>query len=180
MQREKHEVFFEQTSGGGVSRYPTRGAIVLKMTDISEIHVERLETYSERDALGIGRLLPFLSDKFPGDAVPKELLEEIINSPFHEQLVAKIEAQIVGSATLSIVMGVGAGKKAWLEDFVTDENVRGLGVGDKVWQEMISWCEENDIPLLEFTSRPERLEARSFYEKHEAKLRDTSVFVRTI
>lgn len=139
------------------------------------VEVERLSAYSDEDAAGLGRLKSFLSDRFTDVPVSRELLESIINSPDHEQLVARIDSRIIGAATLSIVMGMGAGKVAHLEDFVTDPAIQRQGVGDKVWAEIIIWCKERGVDL-EFTSNSNRVDAHKFYSKHDAHIRDTTVF----
>lgn len=138
--------------------------------------VERLAQYSEEDAAGIGRLLPFLSPKFNGDPIPRELLEAIIQSPLHDQIVAKIDSKIVGVASLSMVMGVGSGRKGWIEDFVTDEEIRGQGIGEIIWSEIILWCKQNDISLFTFTSNPSREEAHRFYDTKGAEIYETDFF----
>lgn len=142
---------------------------------MSDVQIERLLEYSAEDAAGIGRLMPFLSDKFSDQPIDEQLLRSIVESPNYEQLVARLEGRIVGAATLSIIKGAGAGNKGWLEDFVTDEEIRGQGVGDKVWAEMMTWCRENKINLG-FTSRPSRTEAHTFYKKRGAKEKPTTVF----
>jgi GNAT superfamily N-acetyltransferase len=140
-----------------------------------ETSVERLTQYSEHDAEQLGRLMPFLSDSFTGEPVDAELLNTIITSPYHDQLVARLEGRIVGGATLSLVIGAAAGKKGYLEDFVTDPTVRGKGVGGKVWDEMLAWCREHEVSL-DFTSRPSREAAHRFYHSHGAVVRETTVF----
>ncbi len=138
--------------------------------------IERLKTYSLEDAHGIGRLMPFLSPKFSSDPIPRQLLEDIINSPFHDQLVARLDAKIVGAATLSVTVGAGAGKKAFLEDFVTDPHVRGRGIGKQLWQEMLAWVQEKGAAELQFTSSAHRTDAHAFYRQNGAAEYDTTVF----
>lgn len=145
------------------------------MSEVNETHISRLTEYSEKDAKDLGRLMTYLSDRFGDQPVDRELLEAIISSPYHEQLVARHQERIVGAATLSIVMGVGAGKVGYLMDFVTDPEVRGQGVGKKLWAEMMSWCNENNVRLT-FTSRPERVAAHEFYLSNGAEIKDTTVF----
>jgi len=142
---------------------------------IPEVAVERLKTYSPEDAIGIGRLMPFLSERKGTQPVSEGLLTEIINSPYHEQLVARLDSIIVGAATLNILMGPAAGRAGYLEDFVTDPAVQGRGIGTRVWEEMMVWCKEHDISL-EFTSKSSREEAHRFYLSHGATIRDTVVF----
>jgi len=143
----------------------------------SEILVERLTKYSSADAAGIGRLMPFLSSRLTNEPIEEVLLTEIIASPHHEQLVARLDSRIVGAATLNLLMGPAVQKMGYLEDFVTDPEVR-LGVGDKIWKEIITWCGENGVDLS-FTSKPERTKAHKFYLSHGAEIRDSTVF-RTV
>lgn len=140
-----------------------------------EVIVERLDYYSGQDMEDLGKLMHYLSDKFDGSPINHHIIEEIIESPYHDQLVARIEGRIVGAATMSIIMGVGAGKKGYLNDFVTDPEFQKRGIGSKLWDEMVNWCNEFGVDL-EFTSNPSRAEAHDFYESHGAKVRDTDVF----
>jgi len=140
-----------------------------------DVIVGKLETYSEADAIGIGRLMPFLSERLSSEPMDEELLRTIIESPHHDQLVAKLDGQIVGAATMNLLMGPGANKQGYLEDFVTDPELRGHGIGDKVWQSMLSWCKEQGVDLS-FTSRQSREDAHRFYLNHGAAVRDTTVF----
>lgn len=145
------------------------------------IIVEALTRYDEEDATRIGKLLPFLSDKFDGQPVSKESLTEIIESPHHVQLVARDETErIVGIATLSITLGFTSGRNAYLNDFVVDPSIQGAGIGSKVWEAMIDWCKNNKLTALEFTSRPSRESAQQFYLKRGAIIRETNFFKKTI
>jgi hypothetical protein len=139
------------------------------------MHVERLKAYTPEDAAGIGRLMPYLSKSFDGEPVNEQLLRTIIESDSHEQLVARIDARIIGAATLSIILGAGAGKKGWLEDFVTDPESGVKGTGQVIWDEMGKWCLEHDVNL-NFTSRTSREAAHNFYLKNGASVRETTVF----
>lgn len=140
-----------------------------------EVIVERLNEYSEDDAAQLGRLMPFLSDSFNGEPVDAELLQTIISSPYHDQLVARLEGRIVGAATLSLVLGAAAGKRGHLEDFVTHPDVQGQGIGGKVWDEILAWCREQGVDL-DFTSHSDRQAAHRFYHAHGAVERETTVF----
>lgn len=139
------------------------------------ITIERLVAYTPQDAIDIGKLMPVLSTKFDDQPIAKGLLKEIIESPFHEQIVARLDERIIGCATLSITMGVGAGRKAYLEDFVVDSTIQGQGVGSKIWEEITQWCNEHQLNLF-FTSSAEKEAAHQFYLKHGATIRDTTVF----
>jgi GNAT superfamily N-acetyltransferase len=137
--------------------------------------IERLATYTHKDAIGIGQLMPFLSQRMSDIPIAEELLTEIITSPYHEQIVARLNGKIVGAATLSIIMGPAVGKQARLEGFVTDPEIRGQGIGSSLWDEIVRWCNEHGVDL-EFTSSPSRKAAHDFYLARGAKIRDTTVF----
>jgi len=139
------------------------------------ITIERLSSYTPDDAAAIGRLLPALSSKFNDDPVDETLLREIIASPHHEQLVARFDGKIVGTATLSITIGTGAGRKAYLEDFVVDADTQGQGIGGAIWDEISKWCNEHNVSLF-FTSNAKKQAAHHFYLAHGATIYDTTVF----
>jgi len=141
----------------------------------SIVSIERLTHYSVEDAAGIGRLMPFLSQRMSDDPVSEALLTQIITSPYHEQIVARFNGKIVGAATLSIIMGPAVGKQARLEGFVTDREIRGQGIGSLIWSEVLDWCTEQGVDL-EFTSNPRRKTAHDFYLARGAEVRDTTVF----
>ena len=143
--------------------------------------IEALSTYSDQDAIAIGQLMLHLSDSFDGSPVSKALLSDIIASPYHEQLVARDEqGTIIGTATLTVTMGAGVGRNAWLEDFVVDPTIQGAGIGSRLWDAMIVWCREHGVRKLGFTSNPRRTAAHTFYLKRGAIIRDTSSFKKTI
>ena len=140
------------------------------------VHIERLHTYTPEDAAAIGKLLPALSERFTDSPIAENLLREIIESPHHEQIVARNDdGKVIGTATLSITIGTGAGHKAYLEDFVVDPNTQGQGIGGVIWDEIIKWCTERNVSLF-FTSRASKEAAQHFYLKRGATIRDTNVF----
>lgn len=140
-----------------------------------DITVERLTEYTKFDAVGIGRLMPFLNDKLTSEPMAEDLLRRIIESPDHDQLVAKLDGIIVGAATVNLLLGAGMKMQGYLEDFVVDPEARGRGIGDKLWQAIIDWCREHGVDLG-FTSNPARVAAHRFYDSHGAEVRDTTVF----
>lgn len=143
------------------------------------VEVKTVALYSERIAEGIGRLMPDLSAKLTDAPVPREHLDEIIHSPYHDQLIAEVRGQIVGAAAMSLIMGPSAfRRKAWLEDFVvsSDETIRGMGVGFELWKGVIDWSRSKRATKLEFTSHSSREAAHNFYKRQGAVMRDTSPF----
>ena len=88
--------------------------------------------------------------------------------------------EIIGIATLSIIMGPIVRKIAYLEDFVTDESLRGQGIGSALWQAMLTWAKDKGCTELCFTSGHGREAAQAFYQKRGAEIYDTNYFRKTI
>lgn len=143
--------------------------------------VKKLETYTPEVAARVRELLIQLSrsGKDKGE-IPREWFEDVINSPYHDLLIAEEDGKILGIATLSILMGPGIRKNAYLEDFVTDSTVRGKGIGSALWQAMLDWAAEKGCKDLEFTCGHGRESAQEFYKHHGASVYDTNFFRKPI
>lgn len=137
-----------------------------------------LNEYSEGVANRIRELLIQLSrsGKDRGE-IPKDWFDNLIASPYHDMLVAYDDnEEIVGIATLSIIMGPIVRKVAYLEDFVTDSSKRGKGIGSALWDEMLVWAKEKGCTELCFTSGHGREAAQEFYKNRGADIYDTNYF----
>ncbi len=143
--------------------------------------VKKLETYTPEVAARVRELLIQLSrsGKDKGE-IPREWFEDVISSPYHDLLIAEEDDKILGIATLSILMGPGIRKNAYLEDFVTDNTVRGKGIGSAIWQAMLEWAAEKGCKDLEFTCGHGRESAQEFYKHHGAEIYDTNFFRKPI
>ncbi len=143
--------------------------------------VKKLETYTPEVAARVRELLIQLSrsGKDKGE-IPREWFEDVISSPYHDLLIAEEDGKILGIATLSILMGPGIRKNAYLEDFVTDSTVRGKGIGSALWQAMLEWAAEKGCKDLEFTCGHGRESAQAFYKHHGAEIYDTNFFRKPI
>lgn len=140
--------------------------------------ITRLEKYTPEMADQVRKLLIQLSrsGKDRGE-IPKEWFEDIINSNFHDLLLAiDDDGKIIGVASLTVVMGPSIRKNAYLEDFVTDANVRGQGVGSAMWEEMLKWAKEKGCQKFEFTSGHGREVAQNFYKSKGVEIYDTNFF----
>lgn len=141
------------------------------------IEVKRLAEYSPEVAEAMRGLLIELSrsGKDKGE-IPASWFEEVIASPWHEVLLAEEEGEILGMATLSVTMGAGIRKNAYLEDFVVASAARGKGVGTMLWKEMVRWAREKGARELEFTSGKGREAAQEFYKHKGAEIYETNFF----
>ena len=136
------------------------------------MRVEILKNYTPEVAARVRELLIQLSrsGKDRGE-IPKEWFDELIESPYHDMLIAVDENErILGIATLSVTMGPITRKNAYLEDFVTDADVRGKGVGSALWDAMLKWCAEKGCGNLCFTCGKGREKAQEFYKAHGAEI----------
>ncbi len=142
------------------------------------MRVEILTKYEEATANRIRELLIQLSrsGKDRGE-IPKEWFKDLIKSENHDMLLAIDDNnKVIGIATLSIIMGPIVRKAAYLEDFVTDVEVRGQGVGSKLWEEMLKWAKSKGCSEFCFTSGQGREAAQQFYLKRGAEIYDTNFF----
>lgn len=139
--------------------------------------VKRVTEYTPELAERVRALLIQLSrsGKDKGE-VPREWFEGVISSPWHDLLVAEDEGKVVGMASLSVTMGAGIGRNAYLEDFVVDKEVRKGGVGSALWEAMLEWADEKGCKRMEFTCGNGREVAQAFYKKHGAEIYDTNFF----
>lgn len=144
--------------------------------------IEILKEYNPKTANRIRELLIQLSrsGKDRGE-IPEQWFQDLINSDSHDMLLAiDDDKQIVGIATLSIIMGPIVRKVAYLEDFVTDQSVRGQGVGSQLWEAMLDWAKSKGCTELNFTSGHGREAAQAFYKNKGAEVYDTNFFRKSI
>ena len=142
----------------------------------------KLEKYTPEVNDQIRQLLIQLSrsGKDRGE-IPKEWFDSLINSPYHDMLIATDDNdKIIGIATLSVHMGPIIRKNAYLEDFVTDNTVRGQGIGTALWNAMLDWAKEKGCNNLEFTCGNGREASQQFYKNHGATVYDTNFFRKEI
>lgn len=144
--------------------------------------ITTLTEYTPEIAARVRELLIQLSrsGKDRGE-IPKEWFNELIASDVHDMLLAIDDSgKIQGIATLSIIMGPIVRRVAYLEDFVTDTEVRGQGVGHQLWEAMLQWAKAKNCTELCFTSGHGREAAQEFYQKRGAEIYDTNFFRKNI
>ena len=144
--------------------------------------ITTLTEYTPEIAARVRELLIQLSrsGKDRGE-IPQEWFDELIASDAHDMLLAIDDnGKIQGIATLSIIMGPIVRRVAYLEDFVTDAEVRGQGVGHQLWEAMLQWAKAKNCTELCFTSGHGREAAQEFYQKRGAEIYDTNFFRKNI
>ena len=141
------------------------------------IEIKYLTEYTPEIAGRVRELLIQLSrsGKDKGE-IPEEWFLDTIASPWHDLILAYEGEKIVGMASLSVVMGAGISKNAYLEDFVVDAEARTGGIGSRLWEEMMRWAKEKGCKKMEFTCGNGREIAQAFYKKRGAEIYPTNFF----
>jgi len=142
------------------------------------IDISPLTEYDGEIAEAMGRLRQQLSARHDGSPIEREKIEELIESPYHDILLAMNEdGKIVAMAIMSVVIAT-LDRNAYLEDLVVDDSCRGQGIGGQMLEAIKDWGRKKGCRRLEFTSssREKKEGAAGFYESHGAELRDTNCF----
>ena len=119
------------------------------------------------------RLLPQVSPRGP-DVTP-ERIERVVAHPGTTVIVARVDGQIVGSATL-VRLRTLLGQFGYVEEVVVDEARRGQGIGTALLHALIDVARDDGLDFVELTSRPAREAANELYCLIGFELRDTNVY----
>lgn len=141
------------------------------------IEIGPVTEYDPEVAAAMGKLRQQLSARHDGSAISRDLIEELIESPYHDILIAADDGKVVGMTIVSIVMAT-LDRNVYMEDLVVDSECRGKGVGGKLLDAVQDWGRAHGCRRLEFTSssREKKAGAKGFYESHGAEVRDTNAF----
>jgi ribosomal protein S18 acetylase RimI-like enzyme len=118
-------------------------------------------------------LLPQLTSSAP--PATAEQLQRIIDDPATTLFVAEDDGTIVGTLTLA-AFEVPSGRRAIIEDVVTDEEARGKGVASALVQAALAHAALIGSRTVDLTSRPSRQAANRLYLKLGFEQRDTNVY----
>ena len=137
------------------------------------VEVEVVRAGSDELVRAFGRLLPQLSRS--AVALDAAAIEALVAWPGNTLLVARVDAEIVGSLTL-VIFPIPTGTRAWIEDVVVDEAARGQGVGATLTTEAVRLARASGARTVDLTSRPARAAANRLYERLGFELRDSKVY----
>ena len=156
------------TPGIAPGRCSTRGK-VRRVT----IRVEVLSEVTDEVVEAFGRLLPQLSRSAkPLDAAA---IKALVASPEVMVLLARSDGRIAGSLSL-VLFQIPTGRRAWIEDVVTDEAARGQGIGSLLTREAIRLAKEYGARTVDLSTRPAREAAGRLYEREGFRQRDTRMY----
>jgi ribosomal protein S18 acetylase RimI-like enzyme len=122
-------------------------------------------------------LLPQLSRSAPPPT--HEQLSRIVADPATTLFVADDGTRIVGTLTLA-AFEIPTGRRAWIEDVVTDASVRGTGVGSALVNAALAHAAMLGVRTVDLTSRPDREEANRLYVRLGFERRTTNVYRRAL
>ncbi len=118
-------------------------------------------------------LLPQLSRSAPPPTA--EQLARIVADPATTLFVAEDDGRIVGSLTLA-AFEIPTGRRAWIEDVVTDAATRGRGVASALVNSALAHAADFGARTVDLTSRPDRDDANRLYVKLGFEQRTTNVY----
>ena len=122
-------------------------------------------------------LLPQLSRSAPPPTA--EQLTRIVGDPATTLFVAEDDGRVVGSLTL-VAFEIPTGRRAWIEDVVTDAAARGKGVASALVDAALAHAAAFGIRTVDLTSRPDRTDANRLYVNLGFEQRTTNVYRKTI
>jgi GNAT superfamily N-acetyltransferase len=125
----------------------------------------------------ITRLLPQLSRSAPAPTMAQ--LARIIEDPATTLFVAEDDGRILGTLTLA-AFEIPTGRRAWIEDVVTEETARGSGVGAALVDAALAHAASWGARTVDLTSRPDREAANRLYVRLGFEQRATNVYRRTL
>ena len=141
------------------------------------IEIGPVMEYDGDVAEAMGKLRAQLSSRHDGSAIEREKIEELIESRYHDILIAADEGKVVGMVIVSVVLA-SLDRNVYMEDLVVDKECRGKGVGGMLFEAVKDWGRKKGRRRLEFTSsnRDGKTGARGFYESHGAEVRETDFY----
>ena len=141
----------------------------------------RIEILSECDSSTIekvheafDRLLPQLSSSaqpLSREEIQKLLAQECL----HLVCALDEDDRILGMLSL-VVFDIPTGRRAWVEDVVTDQAARGQGVGQSLVNAAVEHARELGAKTVDLTSRPTREAANRLYPPVGFLQRETNVY----
>ena len=141
------------------------------------IEIGPVTEYDGEVAEAMGKLRQQLSERHDGSAIEREKIEELIESPYHDILIAVDEGKVGGMVIDSVVLAT-LDRNVYMEDLVVNNECRGKGVGGMLFEAVKDWGRQKGCRRLEFTSsnRDGKAGARGFYESHGAEVRETDFY----
>ncbi len=112
------------------------------------------------------RLFSIEQDFSPDPERQRRGLELLLQSTSAYVAVAEVAGEVIGMATLQIVISTAeGGAVGWVEDVVVKESQRGRGFGRALLEHLIDWSKCRGLSRLQLLADRENQPARDFYRK---------------
>lgn len=156
---------------------PTTGKTVRELLlALQRPAIVRAEIFTEPLLAGINRLLPQLSSS-AAPLTPESLARLLRREDTYIYIVPDAHGTPQAMATLCLCASP-TGTKAWIEDVVTDCDMRGRGYGRALIDHLCAEARRMGAKSINLTSRPEREAANHLYRSLGFEQRDTNVYRR--
>jgi ribosomal protein S18 acetylase RimI-like enzyme len=139
---------------------------------VTDIPVSVLTAATPDDVEAIGRLLAQVSSR-PGPPLTAERVGAVLQTPATAVLVARLDGQIAGMASL-LTLTTFAGGSAYVEEVAVDTAARGRGVGRALLLALLELARQRGIRFVDLTSRPAREAANALYRSVGFEQRQTN------
>jgi ribosomal protein S18 acetylase RimI-like enzyme len=123
------------------------------------------------------RLIPLLYDATPPP--DQDTVARVLAHPANTVFAARADGRITGLLTL-VLIELGTGREARIEDVVVDPSARRLGTGRALVDAALSAAAAAGARHVDLTSAPYRESARRLYQAMGFVPRDTTVFRRVL
>ena len=141
----------------------------------------RIEILRECDSLttekvheAFDRLLPQLSSSAQSLSL-EEIKKLLAQDCLHLVCALDEDERIMGMLSL-VVFDIPTGRRAWIEDVVTDQAARGQGVGQGLVDAAVDHARELGAKTVDLTSRATREAANRLYRRVGFLQRETNVY----
>lgn len=94
-------------------------------------------------------------------------------------LIARIDGQIVGTATLAVVVAP-TGRYGHIDDVVVHDQYRKQGIGQALMEKLIEEAKSLGLERIDLTSRPSRTAAHKLYKRLGFSIYETNVYRRVL
>lgn len=96
-----------------------------------------------------------------------DIYDEIYNNPAYHNIVAKINGEIVGLATIIINYDIVEQLKPFLTiwNFGVKKEYRRKKIGTQMFEYIYQFAKDNNCDFISLITEPDNLVAQSFYEK---------------
>ncbi|MES9990871.1 MAG: GNAT family N-acetyltransferase [Candidatus Thiodiazotropha sp.] len=128
----------------------------------------RKATTADIDAMSmlIDQLFSIEQDFTPDQLKQRMGLEKLLAVPDAYLVVAEVEGEVVGMATLQILISTAEGGRCGLiEDVVVDKSCRGQGIGQALMDDLIHWADKKGVTRLQLLADRDNQPALDFYAK---------------